>query len=310
MKMPPAHAPLFSYRAYGCNLLSDVELVRLSPGSDPALDTITIQRCETLPDRPDDAKQIGPFAWAAPNYLSLNIDEIVHLVARDGKTLKYLPHEGIDEASVQLFLMGSGLGALLMQRQLLVMHGNAVEINGTCVMCVGPSGVGKSTTAAGLMQRGFRVMSDDICAINQLGQIIPGMPHIKLWQEAADGLGMGTTGLDRVRPEMEKYGVPLHDAFCEDFVPIQTIYLLTTHNSAKITCETLSARDKFMALRFNTYRLPFVAGMGLSAVHFQQVTALSQRVAVKRITRPQSGFHLDRLLDTLIADATRPGGRA
>ena len=293
----------YSYRAYGYNLISDIPLVRLSPGFDASLDTISVERCETLPDKPVDAIQVGPFAWGSERMISLNVNQIVHMVAQGGKTLRYRAYEGADETSVQLFLMGSGLGALLMQRQLLVMHGNAVEIDGACIMCVGPSGIGKSTTAAGLLQRGYRIMSDDICAIDMQSRIIPGMPHIKLWQDAADHLEMSTSHLDRVQPHVEKFGMPLGDAFCESFAPVKTIYLLEAHNTPDITLETLKTSQKFMALRNNTYRLPFVKGMNLAATHFQQLSSLSKAVTVKRVRRPKQGFQLDALLDALLEDA-------
>ena len=302
--MLSASAMPYTYRAYGCNLVSDIALVRLSPGTDPALDTITVGRRDDLPSPPENATQMGERAWAAPNYLSLDIEGVVHFVAMDGRHLFYRPYDGIDDVSVQLFLMGSGIGAVLMQRKFLVMHGNAVEFDGACVMCVGPSGVGKSTTAAGLMQRGHRVMSDDICAIDAEGRIVPGMPHIKLWQQAADGLGLSTAALDRVRPELQKFGLPLADAFCEDHVPIKRVYVLTPHASDEIICERLSAREQFKVLRENTYRLPFVTGMDLHRLHFQQIEALSRRTTVVRLMRPDRGFDLDRLLDALVADAT------
>lgn len=293
----------YCYRAYGLNIVSDIPLLQLSPGSDPDLDTITIKRCDVLPSPPEDAAQIGPFAWAAPNYLSLSIDLTLDLVALSGDTLLYRPFDAESLASLQVFLLGSGLGAVLIQRDYLVLHGNSIEIDGTCILCVGPSGVGKSTTAAGLMHRGFRIISDDVCAVNGQGHIIPGIPHIKLWQEAADSLEVQTAGLSRIRPELEKYRVPMGDAFCAEPIPVQKIYVLSPHNSDDFTVETLKGRDKFLALRANTYRRMFVDGMGLKGAHFQQLTTLSQQITVKRIRRPKTGFRLDELLDLLIADA-------
>ena len=157
------------------------------------------------------------------------------------------------------------------------------------------------------MQRGFRVISDDVCAINAQGQIVPGIPHIKLWQDAADGLDVKTGELTRIRPEMEKYRVPLGDAFWTDAVDVRTIYVLSPLSSEIVICEVLTGRDKFSALRSNTYRLPNVVGMGLAKQHFEQLTALSQRVRVKRVCRTVSGFHLDQLLDVLVVDASAEG---
>lgn len=302
--MPRAPAPPYAYRAYGCNLASDIALSRLSPGTDPALDTITVARVEVLPQAPQDAKRHGAFLRAGPNYLELDIEGIVHFVALNGDRLLYRPYAGADPMSVQLFLTGSGLGAVLMQRKLLVMHGNAVQMAGACVMCVGPSGAGKSTTAAGLMQRGYRVLSDDVCAINGAGQIVPGMPHIKLWQDAADALSLSTQGLEPLGLDAQKFGLPLGAAFCADPLPVTRVYLLDPHASADVRLERVQAAEKFRLLRDNTYRFPFVAAMGLSAVHFRQLTELSESVSVTRIHRPQDGFHLDAVLDALIADVT------
>jgi len=300
--MTAVPAPTYSYCAYGFNLTSDMPLEQLLPGINPALDTITLSRVDTLPDGPKGVKKIGPFVQAAPNYLSMQVSQILDFAALDGTTLLYRPHDTVDLTSLQVFLLGSGLGALLMQRDLLVVHGNAVEIDGVCVLCVGPSGVGKSTTAAALMQRGYRVISDDVCAINAKGQIIPGIPHIKLWQEAADNLQVQTAGLSRIRPELEKYRVPLGDLFCADPIDVRKIYVLSPNNSEEVVCETLKGQGKFLALRSNTYRPRFVDGLGMKSAHFQQVTTLSQQVTVKRLRRPMSGFQLDKLLDVLIAD--------
>ncbi|MBY4891625.1 hypothetical protein KUL25_02465 [Rhodobacteraceae bacterium N5(2021)] len=302
--MQSASVTSFAYRAYGFNLVSDIPLARLSPGIDLGLDTITVTRQEVMPEAPANAAKIGPYLRAAPGFLSLDIDGVVRMAAIAGQRLLYCPYDGTDDASVQVFLMGSGLGAVLMQRKLLVMHGNAVEVAGACVMCVGPSGVGKSTTAAGLMQRGHRVMSDDVCAINGAGQIVPGIPSIKLWQSAADGLGMATKGLDPVRPDMEKYGLPLGRAFYADPLPVTRIYVLSPNGSATVSLERLNAAEKFDTLRDNTYRFPFVAALGLSTLHFQQLADLARRISVTRIKRPAEGFHLDQLLDALIADTT------
>lgn len=302
--MTPAPDMPYRYRAYGCNIASDIPFLQLMPGMDPALDTISIRRCDTLPDAPEEATRLGPFSIAAPNFLSVNVDQVVHIVALSGDTLLYRPHEKSDATSLQVFLLGSGLGGLLMQRKFLVMHGNAVQINGTCTLCVGKSGAGKSTTAAGLMQRGFRVMSDDVCAINDYSQIIPGIPHIKLWQNSADHLEIKTEGLSRIRPELEKYRIPMDDAFLAGPLSIKRVYVLSPAQTDTVTCETITGHKKLAALRANTYRLPFVKGMGLESLHFRQIAHLAQQVTVKLVRRPTEGFKLDQLLDVLIADAT------
>ena len=299
----------YNYLAYGCNLVSDIPFLQLNPGNDPSLDTISIRRCEQLPEEPADAHACGPVGRIAPGYFSLRIADLLSFTASNGNTLFYRPENDDDPTSIQLFLLGTGLGAVLMQRKFLVLHGNSIEINGSCIVCVGPSGAGKSTTAAGLMKRGYRVLSDDVCAIDAQGRVVPGMPHIKLWQEAAEHLQVNTDEFSRVRPEMEKFRMPMGDAFCADAISVKTIYVLTTDNCDKITAETISGREMFQALKNNTYRLGLIDGLGLGPLHFQQLAALSKQVQVRVLKRPNVGFELDRLLDFIVADVAAANGQ-
>lgn len=66
---------------------------------------------------------------------------------------------------LQQYAIGPGLGTLCLQRNLLPLHASAILLQGTCVVFVGPSGVGKSTTAAMLSRSGHQVMADDLCVL-------------------------------------------------------------------------------------------------------------------------------------------------
>ena len=127
----------YSCCAYGYNIVSDMPFVSLMTGADPALETITIHRCDTLPDAPSDARALDPFSVAGTNYLSLDIEMTVRFAALNGDTILYLPYDDVSATSFQVFLLVSGLGALLIQCDLFVLHGNAIELEGASMMCVG-----------------------------------------------------------------------------------------------------------------------------------------------------------------------------
>ena len=133
----------------------------------------------------------------------------MRFLVRQGREIIYEPLDGSDEDSIRVFMLGSCIGALLFQRGFLVLHGNAFEVDGQGVMCVGQSGAGKSTLAAEMMRRGHRVIADDVCPVDSAGNAIPGMPRIKLWQDSADKLGVNTSELKRIRPLLEKFNCPL-----------------------------------------------------------------------------------------------------
>jgi len=59
--------------------------------------------------------------------------------------------------------MGSAMGALLHQRNILALHAGTIAVNGGSVIFCGPSGIGKSTLAAGFRRRGYpNVAGDDV----------------------------------------------------------------------------------------------------------------------------------------------------
>ena len=57
---------------------------------------------------------------------------------------------------------------------LLIMHGAVLERNGNAIILPAPSGSGKSTLCAGMMHRGWRLLSDELILINpDNGLVLP-----------------------------------------------------------------------------------------------------------------------------------------
>jgi hypothetical protein len=56
------------------------------------------------------------------------------------------------------------------------LHGAAVAKGDAALLVLGPAGAGKSTISAALNRHGFAFMSDDACAIDDSGQVLPGPP--------------------------------------------------------------------------------------------------------------------------------------
>src|SRR5579862_2234799 len=105
------------------------------------------------------------------------------------------------------------------------MHGSMVQVDDGCVIFAGPSGVGKSTLAFALYQRGHRCLSDDICSID-LGDdgapsAVGSYPQVKLWPDSLARLKIDSASLRRVRPCLEKRAAPLGGDFSHDRIPLK-----------------------------------------------------------------------------------------
>jgi len=255
----------------------------------------------------NDVDRIGPYLYANESRFWLQVPEVATFLVEQGKRITYQPVAGIDDQSIRVFLLGSALGALLMQRGYLVLHGNAFEVGDACVICVGHSGAGKSTLAASMMQVGFPIISDDVCAINDQGEIIPGFPRIKLWQDTAKKLGIETQGLRKIRPSMEKFDYPLGEQFCQRNLPVKALYVLNHHNDDRFELTPITKMAKFHTFQNHSYRRKFLVG-SMAHKHIRQCGQFSKQVTMARITRPSMGFQIDALRELILEDIQQTVG--
>jgi hypothetical protein len=206
-----------------------------------------------------------------------------------------------DPDSIRVFLLGSGLGAALCQRGLLVLHGNAVQVGDACMCAVGHSGTGKSTLAAGFWRRGHTILADDVVAVDSNCCALPGFPRIKLWQDSADRLSVDTSALRRVRPSTNKFNLPVTPSRT-GALPLRWVYILDVHNGTDLRLEPITGLARFTPLHNNTYRVRFLDGMAMKGEHLKLCGQLAGRIRLVKVSRPREGFTLDALIDALMAD--------
>ena len=197
------------------------------------------------------------------------------------------------------------MGALLHQRNVLVLHAGAIAVNGASVVFSGPSGIGKSTLAAGFHRRGYPFLADDVCAImtvNGHPAVIPGFPRLKLWADCLEKLDTDKNKLKSVRGSMklEKYFLPV-DRIQDTPFPLKSVFVLESSASGKMEITALKGAEKISPLIDNTYGLRFLEGLGGKKAHFKQCAAVAAKAAVYRTLRPDKGFLLNELMDLLEA---------
>ncbi len=234
----------------------------------------------------------------------LDVEEVARYWIRNGNEIIIEPYPGADEESIRVFLLGSAIGALLFQRGLLLIHGNAIEVNGACAICVGDSGAGKSTLAAAFLQHGYRLLADDVVPVDENGMATPGFPRIKLWGDTARQLGIETDGLRRIMPDMDKYNVPLGERFCNTPLPVKWVYVLDAVDE-NFDCLPYEGMARFEPLHDNTYRVHFLEHMDLKPRHLQQVADLAGRIRMAKIQRPKSGFRMNELVQFILDDINK-----
>jgi hypothetical protein len=294
------------YRIFGLNIASAISLPG-PPARDPqrAVTPDVVIEYGNTPADLSGPRSKGVRFQAGKDEFLLRVDGVACYYVKNGSAITIMPEAGADEDDVLIFLMGSAMGALLHQRNTLVLHAGAIAVNGKSVVFSGPSGIGKSTLAAGFHQRGYPFLADDVCAITIADghpAVIPGFPCLKLWADCLKRLDADRDELKGIRrgKGLEKYFLPVENVQAAP-VPLQSVFILETTNTDTMEIVALKGGEKIDPLIGNTYRRRLLDGLGGTRDHFTQCAAVAAKAAVYRTVRPRSGFLLDDLMDLVEA---------
>ena len=188
----------------------------------------------------------------------------------------------------------------------MVLRSSAVAVPEGAVLIAGNSGAGKSTLAAALMQRGYRLLSDNFTAVsmNEKGRpvVLPGIPQVILWADALDRLGLLDLKSVQVRPPLEKYGVPAAGETVSDPVDLHAVYILSEHHKDAIDTELLDGMKSFRAFGSIAYNTRIADALSARDRYFQTAVAAAGSTAVRRIRRPKGPWSIEQLADRVEAE--------
>jgi hypothetical protein len=254
------------------------------------------------------APRSGERLWTEGEGRSLvfEVPGLARFRVSEGREILIDAQAGASERNLRVFLLGSAMGALLHQRGLLPLHANAVEVDGAAVAFSGKSGAGKSTLAAWFADRGRRILCDDVCAISPGAKggpplVLPGVPRLRLWEDAVAASGRSTSDYERSFDGQDKYDVPAGAAAVATPLPLAACYMIARPAEAEGT-ETaretpgivrLSGVAAVEALVANTYRGRFATLMGLTARHLSLCLAVAARTPVHAAGRHWGRAHFD-----------------
>jgi hypothetical protein len=278
-----------SYRICGLSVASDIVLPGLIAGVPDSHPQVTIRRgfvAESLPG----ASTIGPTWQIAGKKFLLREPNVARFLLSDGAEIVFDPESKAGAKNVALFLLGTVFGILLHQRGQIVLHASSVEVSGKAVVFCGASGAGKSTLAAALARRGYRMLTDDVCAITLAGGrapiVHPDGRQLKLWVRAIEELKLQANCGARVQDRLEKFYVqPGNTAM--DALPIGAVYGLRRGGAADaVGIERLNVVDSTVLLRKHAYRPFLVARLDQKEHYFRAATQFMHTSGLFLLTRP------------------------
>ena len=215
------------------------------------------------------------------------------------------------------FVTGSALGFVLRLRGITCLHGSAIAIGDAAVAVVGPSGSGKSSTAAGFARLGYAVLSDDILALLQSGAgfaVEPAFPHVRLWPQSARSMFGSWDALPRITPNWDKCQLDLEAhgfAFQSEPLPLAAIYFLdersTGNGVARI--EPMTPAAALIALVSDSHATEFVEA-AQRAAEFDVLARLLATVPARRVMPCADMARIPELCEAIARDFRRLGALA
>lgn len=262
-----------------------------------------------VPTSLDNCQKKGVTFQIAPNEFLLDLEDIARFYVSHGNNIVLERKNEHTDDDIQLFILGSCLGAILHQRKILAMHASAIVHDGEAVLFTGISGVGKSTTANGLRLKGYKMLTDDVCPVeirDGVPYALPGYPQSKLWEDSLEHLDIDYKELSHIRNGVNKRKVPIHESFIREPIPIKAMYVLSPYNRDELELFSVENANKFRTILNMTYRKYLLKDMGMQPYHFTNGTTLANAIPVKRIMRPQA-YCLPEMMALIEADLDSKG---
>lgn len=293
------------YRAFGLSIISDVPLPELPITvclTDEADVTVT---SEDLSKTWTDLG-IHPYSFKVKeNYVLFQLPNVAIFLIKNGKEIIVSPWPGADPAQIRLYILGTCMGAILLQRKILPLHGSAVSVDGKVYAFIGDSGAGKSTLATALLEKGFDLLSDDVIPVSisledGLPYVTPSYPQQKLWAESLNHFGMNAREYHSIYKRENKYLIPVATKFSEEVLPLAGVFELIKKDQQRIEFSPVVGLERLNTLFAHTYRHIFIKPLGLVGWHFSVSAKMAEKVQFYQIKRPATGFTAPQLAELIL----------
>lgn len=293
------------YKAFGLRLLSEIPFPELPQISKPK-DAVDIEvRMADLtglwllsvePPRKSVIKE---------NLVMFQIPDTAIFCIEEGKRIIVSPVKGYDEDELRLFILGTCMGAVLMQRKILTLHGSAIAIDGMAYGFIGDSGAGKSTLASAFLNKGYQLLSDDIIAVSfspdYTPLVMPAYPQQKLWEESLQQFGLESDNYRPIYQRETKFAVPVLTRFYKEPLPLAGVIELVKGEDCQTEIRPIQKLKRLQTLFHNTYRNFLIPHSGLSEWHFNTCVNIANHIDIYQLRRPTIGFTAPQMVNLILS---------
>ena len=221
-----------------------------------------------------------------------------------GSIIRYQNTDNATTEQLSAYLMGPCMGTALHQRGINPLHCSCVADDRRAIIICGDSGAGKSTLASEFMKNGWKLLTDDVAAVETVDQIPivhPSYPSQKLWQDSLEEYKHDSGKIHSLygRPDGMKYGVDVSDYFLKDPRPLSLIIWLVP-GEEPCALRPVTGMEKIHLLVTNTYNAIMVMPEERQNL-FRRCVELASKVPMVHLNR-QKGISCAGMLYDMITE--------
>ncbi len=288
------------YRLFGLNVASEVPL----PEALPALPGAGADVHVRLGKLPEDIRA----ATTEKEWFGVRERELwfrspyAFYHVQNGSSIVIEPFAGTTETELRLFLLGSAMGFLMIQKGWYPVHGGAVVLGGRAIILTGDTGAGKSTLTSAIVERGFPFLADDVSVLilqNGNPMVLPAYPQRKLCRDAALELGYSLQELVLISAERQKYAIQKPGGWCDEPMPLGCVVEIVPGDEESPAATRVVGHESMGIFMKNLYRSFIYSYLGLRPACMKDLLNIIAATPIYRLSRPNGLAHIGEIVQLL-----------
>lgn len=245
------------YWAYGLKICSEIAFPELLQINDQDAFDVHISLSDPFFSHPAIDKEKPISIFHEEKYAAIGVKNIALYEVFGGKQIVVHARPSAISSDIRVYCLSNAFAVLLFQRKCLPLHAGGIIRNNQVTLVMGASGSGKSTLMYRMMQKGYRIFSDDVVVASTTNdekvQVHSSYPMMKLWADQMRAMGHPLE--EPVRSGVEKFSFYFHSQFESQPRSVANIVILNASSSIQ-SCELrhLVGSESLIETMRNIYR--------------------------------------------------------
>lgn len=295
---------MYHYKLYGFNITTDIKFDQLIVEEETSneSDRNTIKIVEG--HFPDQYRQMEAGYDFLDGKSAVFSNSCCYMYFEDDSTIIYEKKDGAKQELLKTYILGWGMSIIGVLRGLLSIHCAALADEEGAILISGSSGSGKSTITTQLLNRGYRLVADDMALVDAVtdekAYAYPAFPYNKLCRDAAIAQGYDLGQLLYIDEDRDKFYVPYKDNFKTQKVPIKAIVMLTLNDKENVFKETITGVKKMYACMDTLFINGMHKDKKCGSTIGNMCIKLSSKTPVYHVSRPYGKDTTEEVLQTIL----------